>query len=234
MALISCNRKVADGICLMKVQGHFPGNAGQFYMLKAPNAFLARPISIHDIDDESISFLYQVKGKGTEYFASLKEGDDIELFGPRGNGFEVDESALGTCIIGGGIGTAPLLLLAKKIRSTCPDMKITACLGFTNEAYLTEEFERVCDEVLVDVGGIITDIVDFDSFDRYYACGPDIMMKSAALKACEHGKPVTVSLESKMACAVGACLGCNVETPSGNVKVCKDGPVFDGRRIYVK
>lgn len=232
VALILKNEAVASGIYRMKVEGNFPGNEGQFYMLKPDNTFLAKPISIHDIENDSITFLYQAKGKGTGYLSEMAAGRDLELFGPMGNGFEIDRDADSICLIGGGIGTAPLYLLARRIRENHPEKHLAAYLGFTSESYLTEEFEELCDEVTVDVGGIITDMVDFEAFDRYYACGPDIMMKSAVMKAMEKDAAITVSLESRMACGVGACLGCNVQTPQGNVKVCKDGPVFDGRRIY--
>lgn len=233
MALVLSNEKVAKDIYMMKLEGNFPGNEGQFYMLKAPDAFLAKPISIHDIGDNYITFLYQVKGKGTGYFASLESGRELDLFGPRGNGFDIDPKAESYCLIGGGIGTAPLYLLAKRIKEKRPESFLCAYLGFTDESYRVEAFRTVCDEVTVDVGGIITNEVDFEKYDSYYACGPDIMMKSAVLNAKEKGADVTVSLESRMACGVGACLGCNYETPAGNVKVCKDGPVFDGRRIYI-
>ena len=228
MAIILQNEKKANDIFKMKIAGDFKGKQGQFYMLKSANTFLNRPISIHDIDSEGITFLYQVKGDGTSYFSKLKRGNEINLYGPLGNYFELPESNL--TLIGGGIGTAPLYLVAKRFKEKYPNRKLTVYLGFTKESYETEIYENLADEIHVDVGGIITDEVTVKDDETYFCCGPEIMMRSAWEKI--KNDQLYVSLESKMACGVGACLGCNIETKKGNKKVCKDGPVFKAMEVY--
>lgn len=232
MAIVLFNEKIKDDIYMMKLEGKFKGKEGQFYMLRSLNTFLAKPISIHDIDKEGITFLYQVKGEGTKYFKTLQKGMELDLFGPRGNGFDIENIEKDVTLIGGGIGTAPLYYLCKQIRKKYPDKKIRVYLGFTKEDYLVDDFKKFADEVIVDVGGIITHKVDFSKDDIYFTCGPDIMMRSAYDLANKAGREIYVSLENRMACGVGACLGCNVETPNGNKKVCKDGPVFKGSEVY--
>ena len=232
MAIVLFNNKIKDDIYMLKLKGKFEGKEGQFHMLKPKNTFLSKPISIHDIDKEGITFLYQVKGEGTKYFSTLKEGMEVDLFGPRGNGFDIENIDKDVTVIGGGIGTAPLYYLIKQIKIKYPSKYIRVYLGFTKEDYLVDEFKKIADEVIVDVGGIITHQVDFTKDDKYFACGPDIMMKSAYDLASKEGHDVIVSLENRMACAVGACLGCNVRTSGGNRKVCKDGPVFKGSEVY--
>ena len=232
MAIVLYNKKITEDIRMMKLKGKFDGKQGQFYMLKAENSFLSKPISIHDNDEEGITFLYQVKGNGTEYFSTLIEGNELDLFGPRGNGFDIDSIDKDVTIIGGGIGTAPIYYLLKEIRNKYPKKYIRVYLGYTKEAYLVDKFEVLADEVIIDVGGIITHKVDFTKDDIYYTCGPDIMMRSAYDIAKKNNKTIYVSMENRMACGVGACLGCNVQTKNGNKKVCKDGPVFLGSEVY--
>lgn len=228
MAKIIYNEKKANNIYKMKIAGKFEGKQGQFYMLKSENTFLNRPISIHDIDNEGITFLYQVKGDGTTYFSNLHSGNEINLYGPLGNFFELPDSNL--TLIGGGIGTAPLYLVAKRFKEKYPNRKLSVYLGFTTQAYETEIYKDLADELNIDIGGIITNKVKLEDDMTYFACGPEIMMKSAWERI--HSNKLFVSLESKMACGVGACLGCNIETKNGNKKVCKDGPVFNATEVY--
>ena len=109
------NSYIGEDMYRMKVAGKFEGKMGQFYMLRAWDKYpvLSRPISIHDIDEEGITFLYKVVGEGTEIFAKLVPGDEIKLQGPYGNGYEKVEGKV--ALVGGGIGVAPLYLVAKTI-----------------------------------------------------------------------------------------------------------------------
>ena len=145
MAIVLFNEKIKDDIYMMKLEGKFEGKEGQFYMLRSLNTFLAKPISIHDIDEEGITFLYQVKGEGTKYFKTLQKGMELDLFGPRGNGFDIENIEKDVTLIGGGIGTAPLYYLCKQIRNKYPDKKIRVYLGFTKEDYLVDDFKKIAD-----------------------------------------------------------------------------------------
>ena len=220
------NRYVGEDMYLMRVEGKFEGKMGQFYMLRAWDTYplLSRPISIHDIDDNSISFLYKVFGEGTQIFSRLKEGDTIKLEGPYGNGYEQVEGKV--ALVGGGIGVAKLYLVDKNIENC------DAYLGFRNEAILMEEYKELCNEVHVVTGNtFVTDILDVERYDYILTCGPTPMMEKL-VKMVEGTKTkIMVSLENHMACGVGACLVCTCKTKFGNKKTCKDGPVFWGEDV---
>ena len=174
-----------------------PAKAGQFFMLRAWAAnetpILSRPISVHDFDAATgaLTFLYQVKGEGTQKLAALKEGDTLTVTGPCGNGFDVAAIARAAggkngkiAVVGGGIGTAPLLQLCK------------------------EQFAMVL------------------------TCGPMVMMRGVYQLCAQSGMPCVASLERKMACGLGACLGCTCRTKVGAKTVCKDGPVFKAEEVF--
>lgn len=220
------NRYLGDDMYLIRVEGKFEGKMGQFYMLRAWDTYplLSRPISIYDIDDNSISFLYKVFGEGTQIFSKLREGDTIKLEGPYGNGYEKVEGKV--ALVGGGIGIAPLYLVAKNIENC------DAYLGFRNEAILIDDFKELCNEVHVVTGNtFVTDILEVERYDYILTCGPTPMMEKL-VKMVEGTKTkIMVSLENHMACGVGACLVCTCKTKSGNKKTCKDGPVFWGEDV---
>jgi dihydroorotate dehydrogenase electron transfer subunit len=206
---------------------------GQFYMLRAWGNYpvLSRPISVFDSDGQTVSFLYKVVGKGTEIFAELKAGDSVTLQGPLGNSFpEVDGRI---ALVGGGVGIAPLFLAAKQLRAAHPDCLLDIYLGFSDQALLTNEYQRVTDSVTIDVGGFITDKVDPSRYDHLLTCGPEVMMRAlyGKCKGADANK-IYVSMENRMACGVGACLVCSCKTTGGNKKVCKDGPVFNGKDVF--
>lgn len=225
----------------------FMPHAGQFYMLRCWAAdeapVLSRPISVHDFDAASntLTFLYQVKGQGTEKLAALKAGDTLSLTGPCGNGFNVAEAAkFGTgrvAVVGGGIGTAPLLLLCKELAAA--GAKPELYTGFRDEPYGLDEFLPYCaavsvatDSGVVGYHGLVTGILHPENFDLVLACGPNVMMKGVYKLCAEHNTPCIVSLERKMACGLGACLGCTCMTKVGPRTVCKDGPVFAAEEVF--
>ena len=232
MAVILENERVAKDIYRMRVRGVPRGAAGQFMMLRVPGVldpFLGRPISLYDSDGEEASFLYQAVGRGTALFAALKAGQELEAQGPYGNGFKLLEGD--AVLIGGGIGCAPMHLLARALREKEPRRRISVYLGYREEAYLKESFAAHADEVHCNVGGFVTRDVDFTRAATYYACGPAPMMRAAAASAEAADAKLYVSLEKRMACGVGACLGCTCKTEHGKRRVCKDGPVFDYREV---
>lgn len=218
----------------MSVSGAPSGRAGQFFMLRVPGALdplLGRPISICETNpetDETV-FVYQTIGRGTEQFAKLLPGQTIDAQGPYGNGFHLEAGR--AVILGGGIGTAPMLQLARELRELDPGREIDVFLGFRDEAYLVGEFERYATRVTVNIGGFVTGDADFSLDATYYACGPAPMLRAAADAADAASAKLYVSLEKHMACGVGACLGCTCQTSGGRKRVCKDGPVFDYREV---
>jgi dihydroorotate dehydrogenase electron transfer subunit len=234
MAVILQNEPIASGIWRMRVSGAPIGRAGQFFMLRVPDALdplLGRPISICEIDSVTgeTTFVYQSIGRGTAQFTRLLPGQEIEAQGSYGNGFPQKSGR--AVILGGGIGTAPMLQLAKELRASDPAREIDVYLGFREEAYLEEAFSQYASRVIKNIGGYIVNDVDFSQDATYYACGPAPMLRAAATATQEAGATLFVSLEKHMACGVGACLGCTCQTTSGRKRVCKDGPVFDYREV---
>ncbi len=235
MAVIVENTQIASGIFRMRVTGAALGHAGQFYMLRRPDAldpFLGRPISIYetDVDSAETTFVYHTPGRGTEMFSTMLPGQTLDVQGPYGNGFPLTGGR--AVVIGGGIGIAPLYQLVKELRSNEPNRQIDVFLGFKEESYLTGAFEPVADSVTINVGGFVTQDVDFSLDATYYACGPAPMMRAAAQAARDANAKLYVSLEKHMACGVGACLGCTCKTHDGNKRVCKDGPVFFFEEVF--
>lgn len=226
--------------------GHQP-HAGQFFTLRGWGAdeapFLSRPISVHkwDADRLAVEFLYQVIGEGTRKLAALKAGDSLQLTGPMGNGFDAPALAAQyrrIAVVGGGIGTAPLYQLTRELAAA--GVKPDVFFGFRDRPYCMEPYRSVAGLVKVstDTGavgfhGFVTQLYDPADYDVVLACGPEVMMRSAARLCAEKGTPCLVSLEKKMACGIGACLGCTCAAKGGEGRsVCKDGPVFNAAEVF--
>ncbi len=230
MALIKQNKKIAENIFLMDVSYDGEIFPGQFFMLRAwdTDPLLPRPISVHDFHDGFVSFLYQVVGKGTRILSELQDGDNVSLVGPLGKGFPDVPGDI--VLIGGGIGTAPLYYLLRDHKTKYPDSHVRVYLGFSDESYRVDNFSEYADDVILDIGGFISEKVMVQSGETVLACGPDVMLRAVS-GVVPKENPLYLSLEARMACGLGVCLGCNVETPFGNRKVCKDGPVFSREEL---
>lgn len=232
---IVLNEKIASNIYKMVVKGDFKANVGQFYMIKCFEDvnMLPRPISICDLTENEMTFLYAVVGKGTEIMSKKRIGDIIEILGPLGNGFNAEEFGEDkrVAMIAGGIGIAPFLYLAKKLNA-----KVDLYAGFRDEIYFIDDFKDYVENVYISTNdgstghkGFITEIVKRDFYDGVYCCGPNPMMNS--VKNLELGVPVYLSLESRMACGIGACLACSCRTNDGMKRICKEGPVFEAKEV---
>ncbi|MCR8645542.1 dihydroorotate dehydrogenase electron transfer subunit [Paenibacillus sp. N1-5-1-14] len=220
MSIIISNREVANNVYVLTVEGDYQGAIGQFYILRAWGNYpvLSRPISIHNIEEGKIQFLYKVFGEGTQMISKLRAGDEIGLEGPFGNGFPHIEGKV--AMIGGGIGVAPFYYAAKQMPWA------DVYLGFGQEAYLVDEYEKVAANVVTNVGGRVLDDLDVDAYDAIFVCGPHGMMHATYEKAKNNKADVYVSMEKRMACGVGACLVCSVICQEKNKRACVDGPVF--------
>lgn len=231
MAVILENRYMGSGMFLMVADQGGTAVPGQFYMVRGWGKYplLSRPISIFHQDEETTRFLYRVVGEGTQLLSQCKEGDRLTLQGPYGNGFPMVEGK-NVVLVGGGIGTAPLYWTAQALKQR--DNQVTMYLGFDEENRAADLFEDLDAQVHVQIGGYVTEALEDGDWDRVYTCGPEIMMKKVYERyraACEN---IYVSMEKRMACGVGACLGCTCETKDGNKRTCKDGPVFLGEAVF--
>lgn len=233
--VILSNIEISPNIYKLVLSGDFQGKPGQFYMLRGWNGLdplLPRPISIANLDDGNITFLYEVRGTGTHIISTLSIGDKLSVLGPLGNGFELNENKK-IALVSGGIGIAPMLYLSKSLKKK-PDLFV----GFRKDIYLIDEFLPNTENIYVATEegtfgykGYIVDIFEPQNYDLVISCGPIPMMK-ALVEKCKGIVPVSISMESRMACGVGACLGCTVDTIRGMERVCKDGPVFIGEEVF--
>lgn len=235
-AKVISNEEISKDIYKLVVEDSSEIIAGQFYMLKLDGAtFLPRPISICEKSDDTLTFLYAVVGAGTKEFTKLKVNDEIKLTGPLGNGFDMQKDYGKVALVSGGIGTAPMLELAKKLREKNPSQIIDLYAGFREEIYLIDELKEYVNEARVSTNtgkhghkGFVTEILKPEDYDTVLCCGPEVMMKKVIDMCKEKEVNIYVSMEKHMACGVGACLVCTCKTKDGNKRTCKDGPIFDG------
>ncbi len=234
------NVQLTDGIFKMTIGGDYSKDkAGQFYMVRSwgVEPFLSRPLSIHDANSEGIIFLYEVVGEGTELFSNVRASDYVELLGPLGNGFDIENISGKIAIVTGGVGIAPMRLVVKELMS-CNKCEIDFYAGFRDKKYVLDYIEDYVNEVKIatDSGsegekGTIMDIFDPTGYDYVLSCGPTPMMNRVAEECKKKNVKSYLSLESTMACGIGACYGCTCETTKGKKRVCKDGPVFSGYEV---
>ena len=232
---------------------------GQFVGVYPTNksTLLPRPISICEIDRDrsAIRLVYRVVGSGTAEFALYQPGDYMMILGILGNGFPLDKAAgKRVVVMGGGIGVPPLLQTAKELSGKCDDTaenvtaaSVTAVMGYRNqETFLSEDFEKYSDLVIATEDGSVGtkgNVIDAMreqnvTCDVIFACGPMPMLRAIKAYADEKKIKAYISLEERMACGVGACLGCICKTKEidhhsyvHNARICTDGPVFDADDI---
>ena len=233
---IEKNIQVGKDIFLMTLSGDTTEikNPGEFVNITIPGYYLRRPISVCRYGDNKLDLLYKVLGHGTRDLSTFEEGTKIDTLIGLGNGFDINK-AKKPLLIGGGIGIAPLFGLCEAFNKI--GIKPTLVFGArsANDIVLLEELEKlanviVCtdDGTLGFKGNVIECIKNNNiDFDYYYACGPHKMLEFLA-KAYPNG---CLSLEARMGCGFGACMGCSIETTNGPKRVCKEGPVFEASEV---
>lgn len=232
---IGCNTPVAHDTFRLELETDTDVTlrSGQFVDIALPGRYLRRPISVSDVLPRGLVLYYKAVGEGTRQMAALPPGTALELLLPLGSGFGPEKCREKALLVGGGLGAAPLYLLARELLEA--GKHPTAVLGFNraDEICLAEEFRALGVPVHVatldgSVGtkGFVTDAIAAEKLqaDFFYSCGPLPMMKAlcAALDI-----PGQMSLEERMGCGAGFCYGCSVQTLEGPRRVCADGPVFD-------
>jgi NAD(P)H-flavin reductase len=233
-------------------QGAAIPKAGQFFMIKPKRSavFLGRPISVAKfIAPDVITFLISRRGKGTEEFAAMQEGEEAELIGPLGNSWSDfllpmhNEDKKPIALVSGGIGFAPMKALLWEFRQAFK-YSFELYAGFKtglgaeekNKLLDTVEFEIDDTTIATEDGtdglkGRIPDFLEPKGYAAVCACGPEPMLKAVAAKCKSAAVPCFISMEKRMACGVGACLGCTVKTVNGNRRCCTDGPIFNADEV---
>ncbi len=221
---------------------------GQFLMVKvartpAIEPVLRRPFSIHQVKDDRISILFKVIGRGTENLA--KTIDEVDLIGPLGKGYQIPSRGH-IALIGGGMGVAPLLFLGqccRKLKQKGREILILLGARTVAEMPAAEDFRQLglplktaTDDGTAGYHGLITDLMEGNMAGGNWSvmtCGPQPMMNEVADQCFAQGWNCQVSLETTMACGMGACLGCAVQGKGREsyLHVCKDGPVFSADQV---
>ena len=233
----------ADYYCLVlkppvQLPEILPGQFVQVLIEGSQSTYLRRPISVYEVDSENNTFSLLIKklGEGTRHLSGIKEGDLLNVIYPLGNSFTMPEKGK-VLLVGGGVGMAPMLMLASQINN--PNVEIDIIVGgrTAEDIIAPEKFEKfgnlfiTTNDGSLGENGFVTQHSVFESgvskYSRIYACGPDVMMKAVARLAVKENVSCEVSLENLMACGIGACLCCIAETTSGNKTSCVEGPVFN-------
>ena len=228
---IAENALIASGVYRLRLEGDTSAITapGQFLDLRLPGFFLRRPISICDWDEKSVTLLYKVVGGGTDWLSRCTAGQTLDTLSGLGNGFDVAACGKTTLLCGGGIGTAPLYGLARRLLVS--GKTPVALLGFntSDDIFYEKEFQALGVQTILatadgsrGVRGFVTDALP-ERFDTVCACGPLPMLRALCKKT---DKPCQLSLEARMGCGFGACMGCTIDTANGPSRVCREGPVF--------
>lgn len=231
---IVSNERVAQKTWKMILKGDTSAftTPGQFANIALEGKYLRRPISVCDYDSETLTLLYDVVGSGTAQMSGMQSGEKLNLLTGLGNGFNTKINCSKPVLIGGGIGVAPLLNLAKVLREAGKEPAVV--LGFNTAAdiVLEKEFTDMGFKTIVTtadgsygIKGFVTDVLRGDDmvYDYFYACGPLPMMRALCKELPINGQ---LSLDERMACGFGICMCCSLETRGGAKRICKDGPVF--------
>jgi dihydroorotate dehydrogenase electron transfer subunit len=212
---------------------------GQFVSVLCDDLILRRPFSIAYVDDKNFQIIYKIKGKGTEFMSGLESGKFLNILGPLGKGFSVsDKKAL---LVGAGVGIAPVMFLSKVLeKNNTPFMLLG---GFQKSLKIDEITDKSYNMVTEDgssnlkgrINDYLEDLISKFNPEKIYACGPEIVLKYTVETAKKYNIELEIALEREFACGIGVCMGCSVKILENdkeiNRRICKDGPVFDGRSV---
>ena len=209
---------------------------GQFVNIALDGLYLRRPISVYDVDGDTLTIIYKVVGRGTAQLSKLPVGAKLDVLSGLGNGYDTESAGDKPLLIGGGVGVPPLYLLSKKLLAAGKD--VTVILGFNtaDEVFCKREFEALGARVLVTtvdgtagIRGFVTDALGkAGDYTHVYTCGPEPMLRAVYDKTVTSGQ---YSFEERMGCGFGACMGCTCKTKYGSKRICKDGPVLTKEEI---
>ncbi len=230
------NEALTDNVFQMILAGdtsHIT-NCGQFVNIQLDGMFLRRPISVCDYDENTLTIIYKVVGKGTEAMSAMKAGTRLDLLTGLGNGYDLTLAGDRPVLLGGGVGVPPMYNLAKKLRQA--GKSVSVILGFNTaaEIFYEEAFRALGCQVTVTtvdgsygVKGFVTDALP-ENYTYFYTCGPEPMLKAVYRATNTSGQ---MSFEERMGCGFGACMGCSCKTITGYKRICKDGPVMKKEEI---
>ena len=212
-------------------QGMMPG---QFVEIAVPGRYLRRPISVSDVEGDRLTIIYKTVGHGTAAMAQMQAGETLDILTCLGNGYDLSKTQDDVLLIGGGVGVPPLIYLAKRLREQSRNVHVVIGFNTQSEVFAEKEFAAMGCTVEVctmdgsyGLRGVVTDVIATPA-PYYFACGPLPMLRAVAEKIGTNGQ---MSMEERMGCGVGICVGCSIETKNGVKRVCKEGPVFNANEV---
>ena len=234
---IKSNERIAKNVYRMLLAGNTIGILpGQFVNIRVAGQFLRRPISVCNITEGMLTIIYKVVGVGTEAMSQLPIGTQLDVLTILGNGYDLTKAGDQPLLVGGGVGVPPMYMLARQLREMGKEVRVILGFNTKDEVFYEEEFRALgCDVIVTTVDGshglkgFVTNALDGKQ-SYYYTCGPLPMIKALIQAAGTHGE---VSMEERMGCGFGACMGCTIQTTQGPKRVCKEGPVFPAGELIL-
>ncbi len=250
-SIVLRNRKLTDTLWLMTLKAAELAKEvapGQFVHMEMPTLqanILRRPFSIYDTsaDEGTVDILYQVVGTGTADMTKWQPGYLTNMIGPIGREWEAPEDASSILLVGGGVGAAPLFMLCKQLIEDGLDVDVILGAASQESLVCLERYQNVCGSSLscsTDDGSfgrkgfatvLAEEAISQKKYDFVAACGPEPLMRAVSQISLSQGIPTQISMERRMACGIGACLSCVVDTKQGKKRACVDGPIFDAEVI---
>ena len=243
---IKSNEQIAKNVYRMQLGGDTTGILpGQFVNIRVHGQFLRRPISVCDVTEVKgerleakgmLTIIYKVVGVGTEAMSHLPVGIQLDVLTVLGNGYDLTKAGDSPLLVGGGVGVPPMYMLARQLREMGKNVRVILGFNTKDEVFYEEEFRALgCDVTVTTVDGshgvkgFVTNALDGNQ-SYYYTCGPLPMIKALIQAAGTNGE---VSMEERMGCGFGACMGCTIQTTQGPKRVCKEGPVFAASELLL-
>ena len=243
---IQSNEQIAKNVYRMQLCGDTTGILpGQFVNIRVAGQFLRRPISVCNVTEVKgerleakgmLTIIYKVVGVGTEAMSQLPVGTQFDVLTILGNGYDLSKAGNAPLLVGGGVGVPPMYMLARQLREMGKEVRVILGFNTKDEVFYEEEFRALgCDVTVTTVDGshgvkgFVTNALDGKQ-SYYYTCGPLPMIKALIQAAGTNGE---VSMEERMGCGFGACMGCTIQTSQGPKRVCKEGPVFPAEILQI-
>ena len=225
------NIALTDSVYKMTLQGDTSAITapGQFVNIQLDGFYLRRPISVCDVQDDLLTIIYKVVGKGTKQMSAMTAGK-LDVLTGLGNGYDLSEAGDKPVLLGGGVGVPPMYLLAKELRKQGKDVQVILGFNTQSEVFYEEEFKAIgCNVTVTTVDGsygtkgFVTDAMKNMDYTHFFTCGPEPMLKAVYRVSVTSGQ---MSFEKRMGCGFGACMGCSCKTITGYKRICKEGPVM--------
>lgn len=233
---IIANERIAPNVMRMRLTGDTSEitASGQFVNIRLEGKFLRRPISVCDVQGDTLTLIYKIVGSGTAMLSEMQSGK-LDLLTGLGNGYDLSLSGEKPLLLGGGAGVPPMYLLCRRLREQGKSVSVVLGFNTAAEIFYESEFRALGADVHIATAdgsccekGFVTDVMRHLSYSHFYACGPEAMLKAVYGVSETDGQ---FSFEERMGCGFGACMGCSCKTKYGNKRICKDGPVLEREEI---